>query len=81
MRAATLALSHEAKAGRSLYEGSDGIAADQSAQDSAANAEAVRGDELDLVDERSSAKSLRFYNALPFLAERGADQSARKCSR
>jgi hypothetical protein len=58
MRAATLALPHQARAGRSLYEGSDGIAADQSAQGPAAGAGAVRGDELDSAAESSAAKSL-----------------------
>jgi hypothetical protein len=36
LRAATLALPNKSGAGRSLYEGSDGIAADQSAQGPAA---------------------------------------------
>ena len=44
MRAATLALPHEAGAGRSLYEGSDGIAADQSAQGPAALGVPVRSE-------------------------------------
>jgi hypothetical protein len=57
LRAATLALPHAAGAGRSLYERSDGIAADQSAQGPAASAGAVRGDELGFAAKSLTAKN------------------------